>query len=73
MAQRLSRAKAKIRAHDIPFRVPPGRLLAERLPPVLACVYLVFSEGYAASGGRRPDPPRAVRRGRSAWPGCWRR
>jgi RNA polymerase sigma-70 factor (ECF subfamily) len=49
VAQRLSRAKAKIRATNIPFRVPPGRLLAERLPPVLACVYLVFSEGYAAS------------------------
>ncbi len=50
VAQRLSRAKAKIRATRIPFRVPPGRLLAERLPAVLACVYLVFSEGYAASG-----------------------
>ena len=50
VAQRLSRAKAKIRATNIPFRVPPGRLLAERLPAVLACVYLVFSEGYAASG-----------------------
>ena len=49
VAQRLSRAKAKIRATKIPFRVPPGRLLAERLPAVLACVYLVFSEGYAAS------------------------
>ena len=50
VAQRLSRAKAKIRATKIPFRVPPGRLLAERLPAVLACVYLVFSEGYAATG-----------------------
>jgi RNA polymerase sigma-70 factor, ECF subfamily len=50
VAQRLQRAKAKIRATRIPFRVPPGRLLAERLPPVLACVYLVFSEGYAAGG-----------------------
>ena len=50
VAQRLSRAKAKIRATNIPFRVPPGRLLAERLPPVLACVYLVFTEGYAATG-----------------------
>jgi len=48
--QRLTRAKAKIRATNIPFRVPPGHLLTERLPPVLACVYLVFSEGYAASG-----------------------
>jgi RNA polymerase sigma-70 factor, ECF subfamily len=50
VAQRLSRAKAKIRATNIPFRVPPGRLLAERLPSVLACVYLVFAEGYAARG-----------------------
>lgn len=49
--QRLSRAKAKIRTAGIPFRVPPGYLLVERVPPVLACVYLVFSEGYAASGG----------------------
>ncbi len=49
--QRLSRAKAKIRTTNIPFRVPRGRLLAERLPPVLACIYLVFSEGYAASAG----------------------
>jgi RNA polymerase sigma-70 factor (ECF subfamily) len=49
--QRLTRAKAKIRATNIPFRVPPARLLGERLPPVLACVYLVFSEGYAATGG----------------------
>ncbi len=49
--QRLSRAKAKIRTTKIPFRVPPGHLLGERLPPVLACIYLVFSEGYAASAG----------------------
>ncbi len=51
VAQRLSRAKAKIRAAAIPFRVPPAHLLPERVPPVLACVYLVFTEGYAASAG----------------------
>jgi RNA polymerase sigma-70 factor, ECF subfamily len=49
--QRLTRAKAKIRTTNIPFRVPPARLLGERVPPVLACVYLVFSEGYAATAG----------------------
>jgi len=49
--QRLSRAKAKIRTAAIPFRVPPGHLLVERVPPVLACIYLIFSEGYAASEG----------------------
>jgi RNA polymerase sigma-70 factor (ECF subfamily) len=49
--QRLTRAKAKIRTTNIPFRVPPAPLLQERVPPVLSCIYLVFSEGYAASAG----------------------
>jgi RNA polymerase sigma factor (sigma-70 family) len=53
MAQRISRAKAKLKAADEPFALPPPGQGGERLPSVLHVLYLVFNEGYAASDG--PD------------------
>ncbi len=57
MAQRITRAKAKIKAAHLPYRVPSARDIDERLAGVLAVVYLVFNEGYLASAG--DDPLRA--------------
>jgi RNA polymerase sigma-70 factor, ECF subfamily len=62
MLKRLVRAKSKIKAAGIPFRVPPPHLLPDRLAAVLAVLYLIFNEGY---GGRSELAAEAIRLGRA--------
>ena len=62
MAKRLVRAKQKIKAAGIPFRVPAAHLLPDRIDAVLAVVYLIFNEGY---GGRGDLASEAIRLGRA--------
>lgn len=62
MAKRLARAKRKIKASRVPFRMPPAHLLPDRLAAVLATIYLIFNEGY---GGRSDLAAEAIRLGRA--------
>jgi RNA polymerase sigma-70 factor (ECF subfamily) len=68
LAQRIVRAKKKIREAGIPYRVPPDHMLPERLEDVLKVVYLIFNEGYETSSGdelvRRDLTSEAIRLGR---------
>lgn len=83
MAQRITRAKAKIKAAHLPYRVPNEADIAERLGGVLAVIFLVFNAGYLASSGDQPiraeltgeaisdDSCASCDRTTVRWPVCW--
>ena len=61
LAQRIVRAKAKIREERIPYEVPTSQELPQRLGAVLQVIYLVFNEGYSSCKGRRARPAHRCR------------
>ncbi len=70
MAARITRAKKKIAAARIPYRVPPVEELPARIEAVLTVVYLMFTTGHTAPAGADAGAPRPGRAGRSTWPAC---
>ena len=70
MAQRIVRAKRTLADAKIPFEVPSGGERDARLASVLAAIYLVFNEGYAATAGDAGCGRSCARR-RCAWGACW--
>ena len=69
MEQRITRAKARVAAADVPFETPGAAERAERLAAVAAMLYLIFNEGYSATGGEAPCSARSATR-RSASRAC---
>ena len=69
MEQRITRAKSRVAGAEVPFETPGAPERAPRLAAVAAVIYLMFNEGYFATGGDAPSARRCATR-RSAWRGC---